>query len=145
VVERNAAWGEFTPSTYNSNHLLDTRLEDHLPGMAHHLRSDLDEFLPQRRQRPVTHRLGQHRLPQEVARVVRQREQLQRHLIVHKVVTGQSGPFDGVLAFLGREAPCGTGRQSPTRRERWKKFNNKETKQRRLNSNFVSSLLCCSN
>ena len=120
-------------------------LEDHLPGMAHDLRPDLDQFLPQRRQRPVTHRSGQHGLPQEVAQVVRQHEQLQPHPVVHKVVTGQSGPSDGVLAFLGREAPCGTGRQFPTRRERWKKFNNKETKQRRLNSNFVSSLLCCSN
>ncbi len=44
-------------------------LEDDLPGMAHDLRPDLDQFLPQRRQRPVTNRSGQHRLPQEVAQV----------------------------------------------------------------------------
>src|ERR1035437_5533031 len=67
-----------------------------------------DQFLPQRRQRPVTHRSGQHGLPQEVAQVVRQHEQLQPHLVVHKVVTGQSRPFDRVLAFLDpllRRAP----------------------------------------
>jgi len=83
-------------------------LEDHLPGMAHDLRPDLDHFLPKRRQRPVTHRSGQHSLPQEVAQVVRQHEQLQPHLVVYKVVTGQSGSFDGVLAFLDpllRRAP----------------------------------------
>jgi len=33
-------------------------LEDHLPHRARDLRSDLDEFLPQRRQRPVPHRRG---------------------------------------------------------------------------------------
>src|ERR1039457_4068289 len=38
--------------------------------MAHDLRPDLDQFLPQRRQCPVTHRLGQHRLTQEVAQIV---------------------------------------------------------------------------
>jgi len=68
--------------------------------MAHDLRLDLDQFFPQRRQRPVTHRLGQHRLPQEIAQVVGQHEQLQPHLIIHKVMTGQPCPFDGVLAFL---------------------------------------------
>jgi len=104
-----------------------------------------DQFLPQRRQRPVTHRSGQHGLPQEVAQVVRQHEQLQPHLVVHKVVTGQSGPFDGVLAFLGREAPCGTGRQSPTRRERWKNLTTKKQSNEDQNRNFVSSLLCGSN
>ena len=40
--------------------------------MAHDLRPDLDQFLPQRRQRPVTNRSGQHRLPQEVAQIIRQ-------------------------------------------------------------------------
>jgi hypothetical protein len=76
--------------------------------MAHDLRPDLDQFLPQRRQSPVTNRLGQYRLPQEVAQVVGQHEQLQPHFVVHKVVTGQAGPFDGVLAFLDplfRRAP----------------------------------------
>ena len=76
--------------------------------MAHDLGPDLDQFLPQRRQRPVTNRSGQHRLPQEVAQVVGQHEQLQPHLVVHKIVTGQAGPFNCVLAFLDpllRRAP----------------------------------------
>ena len=50
-------------------------LEDDLSGMAHNLRPDLDQFLPQRRQRPVTHQPGQHCLPQKVAQVVGQHEQ----------------------------------------------------------------------
>jgi hypothetical protein len=72
----------------------------YLPGMAHDLRLDLDHFLPQRRQRPVPHRLRQRRLPQKVAQVEGQHEQLQPHLVVHKVVTRKPGPFNGVLAFL---------------------------------------------
>ena len=36
------------------------------------------------------HRPGQYRLPQEVAQVVGQHEQLQPHLVVYKVVTGQA-------------------------------------------------------
>jgi len=75
--------------------------------MAHDLRPNLDQFLPQRRQRPVTHRSGPHRLPQEIAQVIRQHEQLQPHLVVHKVVTGQTGAFDGVLAL-----PPNAGRQT---------------------------------
>ena len=67
-------------------------LKHHLPRMAHDLRPNLDQFLPQRRQRSVTHRSGQHGLPQEVAQVVGQHEQLQPHQIVHKVVTGHGTP-----------------------------------------------------
>ena len=63
-------------------------LEDYLPGMAHDLRPNLDEFLPQRRQCPMSNCSGQHRLPQEVAQVVGQHEQSEPHLVVHKVVTG---------------------------------------------------------
>jgi hypothetical protein len=63
-------------------------LEDDLLGMARDLRPDLDHFLPQRRQGPVTHRSGQHRLTQEISQVVCQHEQLQPHLVAHEVVTG---------------------------------------------------------
>jgi len=38
-------------------------LEVDLPGMAHDLRPNLDQFPAQRRQGPVAHRPGQHRLP----------------------------------------------------------------------------------
>ena len=48
----------------------------------------------------MTHRLGQHRLTQKVAQIVSQHEQVQPHLVVHKIVTGQPRPFDGVLALL---------------------------------------------
>jgi hypothetical protein len=41
-------------------------LKDDLTGVAHDLCPDLDQLLPQRRQRPVTRRSGQHRLPQEI-------------------------------------------------------------------------------
>jgi hypothetical protein len=34
-------------------------MEDDLLGMALNLRPNLDQFLPQRRQRPITHRLRQ--------------------------------------------------------------------------------------
>ena len=67
-------------------------LEDDLPGMAHDLRPDLDQFLPQRRQCPVTHRLRQHRLPQEVAQVVGQHEQLQPHLVGRVDTTMEANP-----------------------------------------------------
>ncbi len=56
--------------------ILIRHLEDCLPGMAHDLRPNLDQFLPQRRQHPVTRRWGQHRLPQEVAQIEDQHEQL---------------------------------------------------------------------
>ena len=56
----------------------------------------------------MTHRPGQHGLPQEVAQIVGQHEQLQPHLVFRKVVAGQAGPLDGILASLDpllRRAP----------------------------------------
>lgn len=64
-------------------------LEDYLPGVAHNLCPDLDQFLPQRGQRPVPHRAWQHRLSKKVPHVVGQDEQQQPHLIVHKVMARQ--------------------------------------------------------
>ena len=83
-----------------SRHCHFRHLEYDLPGMAHNLRPNLDQFFPQRRPGPVTNCLGQHRLTQKAARIIRQHEQLPPHLIIHQVVTGQAGPFDGVLSFL---------------------------------------------
>ena len=68
--------------------------------MAHHLRTDLDQLLPQRRQRPVFHGSRQRQPTQEVAEVVRQGEQLQSHLVIHEVVARELGPLDRVLALL---------------------------------------------
>jgi len=67
-------------------------LEDDLPGMPRDLRSNLDQFLPQRRQCSVTHYLRQHRLPPEVAQLVGRHEQLPPHLIVHQVMAGHPRP-----------------------------------------------------
>ena len=53
------------------------QLEDDVLGVDDHLGPDLDQLLPQRRQRPALDRLRQHQLPQEVGQVVRQGEQLQ--------------------------------------------------------------------
>ena len=50
--------------------------------MMHHLRPDLDQFLAQRGKRPVLHAGGQRQAAEEVAQVVRQREQLQPDLVV---------------------------------------------------------------
>ena len=52
-------------------------LKYHVPRMPDHLGSDLDQFLTQRSQRPLLHRLGQHQTPQEVTKVVSQGEQWQ--------------------------------------------------------------------
>jgi len=68
--------------------------------MAHNFRPDLDEPLPQRRQRPVPHRPRQHRLPQKITQIVGQHEQVQPHLVVHKVMARQPRPLDRVLALL---------------------------------------------
>ena len=75
-------------------------LEDHLPGVAHNLRPDLDQFLPQRGQRPVTHGSWQHRLTQKVPQVVCQNEQQQPHLIIHKVMARKPHPSHRIFAFL---------------------------------------------
>ena len=68
--------------------------------MAYYLCPNLDQFFPQRRQRPVTHRPWQYRLTKKVSQVVRQDEQLQPHLIINKIVTGQPRPLDRVFSFL---------------------------------------------
>ena len=44
--------------------------------------------------------LRQRQPTQEIAEIVRQGEQLQAHLIVHEVVTGEPRPLQGVFAFF---------------------------------------------
>ncbi len=68
--------------------------------MPDDLGTDLHQFLPQRGQRPVFHRLGQGKRSQEVAQVVGQRMKLEPDLVVAEAMTGQSGPVDRVLALL---------------------------------------------
>ena len=52
------------------------QLEGEVPGVGYHLGPDLDQFLPQRRERLALDRLREHQLPEEVGQVVRQGEQL---------------------------------------------------------------------
>ena len=68
--------------------------------MMDDLRSDLDQLLPQRRQRPMTNVRWQRQSSEEIAQVVRQGEQLQPDLIGDETAAGESRPFQGVLAFL---------------------------------------------
>ena len=74
--------------------------EHHAPGVKHDLASDLDEFVPQRGQRPMFHARRQRQPPQEVAQVVRQGKQLLPYLVVHEVVATQPRPVQGQLALL---------------------------------------------
>jgi hypothetical protein len=53
----------------------------------------------QRSQRPVSHRWGQHRLPQEIAQVVGQHEQLQPHLAARR---GPSRDIPSLFAASNR-------------------------------------------
>src|SRR5262249_40214906 len=76
------------------------QLERHRLGVAGDLGPDLDQLLPQRRQRPSLHRRGQRQLTQEVAQVVGQGEQLQPGLIVLEPAARQPGPLQGVLPLL---------------------------------------------
>ena len=68
--------------------------------MADDLRADLDQLLPQRRQRPLLHGIGQRQGAHEVAEVIGQCMQLEPDGIVVELAAGQAGPLDGVLAFL---------------------------------------------
>jgi hypothetical protein len=58
------------------------QLKGDVLGVGYHLGPDLDELLPQRRERPTLDRLGEYQLPQEVGQVVGQGEQLQARLVV---------------------------------------------------------------
>ena len=59
--------------------------------MAHHLAAYFDQLLAQRGQRPVLHAGGQRQAAEDVAQVVRQREQLQPDLVVVEIVARQGG------------------------------------------------------
>ncbi len=83
-------------------------LECDVAAMSHDLGADLDELLPERRQRPVFDLIGQGQRPQEVGHVVSQHVWLETNLVVPEAVAGQPRPVDGVLALLDvllRRAP----------------------------------------
>ena len=68
--------------------------------MADKLGADLDQLLPERRQRPVLDRLRQGQCAQEVAEIVSERMQLEPYLVVPEAVAGKPRPVDRLLAFL---------------------------------------------
>jgi uncharacterized coiled-coil protein SlyX len=75
-------------------------LEDHISRVGHDLRTDLDQLLPQRGQRPMPRRPRQRQPPQEVTQIVREREQLKPNLVVPEVPARQPRPLDRILAFF---------------------------------------------
>ena len=76
------------------------QLEHDVLGVRHHLGPDLDQLLPQRRQRPAPDRLRQHQLPKEVGQVVGQGEQLQPRRVVLETPARQLRPLHRILALL---------------------------------------------
>lgn len=68
--------------------------------MGDNLRANLDQLLPQGRQRPVLHAPGKRQPAKEIPEIVRQGEQLEPDLVVHEVVARQPCPLNRVLAFL---------------------------------------------
>ena len=76
------------------------QLKRDVSGVMNHLRTDLDELVAQRRERPLLHTRRQRQPAQEVAQVVRQHMQLQPRLVGVEAVTAQTCPTDRVLALL---------------------------------------------
>jgi len=68
--------------------------------MVDDLGTDLDQFLPQRGQRPVFDLLRQCKRPHEVAQIVSQGMKLQANLVVAELAAGQPCPLDGVLSLF---------------------------------------------
>src|SRR5262249_13464182 len=76
------------------------QLEDDVLRVRHHLGADLDQLLPQRRERPALDRLWQYQLPKEVGQVVGQREQRQSRLIVLEMPARQLDPLDRIFPLF---------------------------------------------
>ena len=55
--------------------------------MADNFRTDLDQLLPQRRQRPLLHGIGQRQGTHEVAQIICQRMKLEPNGIVAELAT----------------------------------------------------------
>jgi hypothetical protein len=72
-------------------------LEGDVARTRHHLGADLDQFLPERGQRPVTHGKGKRKPTKKVSKVVGQGKQLKPNLIVVEVMTGQPGPLQRIV------------------------------------------------
>jgi len=86
-------------------------LEGDIAAVADHLCADLDQLLPQRRQRPVRNRSWQGQGPHEVGEVVGERVKPKPNLVVTELLAREARLFDRVFAFLDpllrRTAPIG--------------------------------------
>ena len=77
------------------------QLERHVSSVTDYLRTDLDQLVSKRRQRPMAYLLRQRQPTEEIAEVIRQGEQLEPHLIVHEVVARESCPIQRGLPSNG--------------------------------------------
>jgi len=68
--------------------------------MADNLRADLDQFLLQRRQRPILHWLGRRQRAKEVAEIVGESVKLKAHSVRSKGTARQARPVDCALPLL---------------------------------------------
>ena len=71
-------------------------LECRVPCVANHLGTDLDEFLFERRERPLADSIGERQSPEEVREVAGKNEQLEPDLVVFNIVAGETRPIQGV-------------------------------------------------
>ena len=77
-------------------------LEGDIAAVADHLGANLDQLLPERRQRPARHRAWQGQGAHEVGEVVGQRVKLKPDLVVAELLAGEARPLDRVLALMKR-------------------------------------------
>ncbi len=75
-------------------------LKGDVAAMSHDLGTDLDQPLPECRQRPVLDLLRQRQCAQEVAEVISERMELKPNRIVAETMAGKACPVDGVFALL---------------------------------------------
>ena len=67
--------------------------------MRHDLGPDLDELLPQCRQRPMFHAPRKGQSTKKIAQVVSQGEHLKPDLVVMEITAGEPRPFDRLLSL----------------------------------------------
>ncbi len=76
------------------------KLECDVATMTYDLGTELDQLLPECRQRPVLDRLRQGQCTQEVAEIVSERMELEPDLVVPEAMAGKPRPVDRMFAFL---------------------------------------------
>ena len=77
-----------------------------MAAVAHHLRADLDQLLPQARQRPILDRFRRCQGAQKIAEIVGERMKLEPNDIGSERPARQPRPLDRALAFLNPLFAC---------------------------------------